>query len=152
MSDGTPRSASPIRAWVSERPRPLLLFATLVAVVATTGSLYLSLGLGLIPCRLCWYQRILMYPLVVVLGMAVVEGRREIYQTVLPLSVIGGAIAAYHSLLQLSTASGSQCTLGGGGCGTVLLQVYGLSIPNLSLIAFVLITVAMLVLAVRPAR
>ncbi|QGN07165.1 disulfide bond formation protein B [Halorhabdus sp. CBA1104] len=152
MHDETPRLASASRAWVSERPRPLLLFATLVALVATTGSLYLSLGLGLVPCRLCWYQRILMYPLVVVLGMAVVDGRRAVYRTVLPLSVAGGAIAAYHSLLQLSAATGSQCTLGGGGCGTVLYEIYGFSIPNLSLIAFVLITVAMLVLAVRPAQ
>ncbi|WP_181684761.1 disulfide bond formation protein B [Halorhabdus salina] len=152
MTEQTAQSTWSIRAWIDEPPRPLLAIGTLVAVVATAGSLYLSLGLGLIPCRLCWYQRILMYPLVVVLGMAAVEGRREVYRTALPLSVIGGAIAAYHSLLQLAATSGSQCTLGGGGCGTVLLRVFGLSIPNLSLLAFVLITVSMLVLAVRPAR
>jgi len=128
--------------------RPLIAAATLIAAVATAGSLYLSLGLGLVPCRLCWYQRILMYPLVVVLGVATVENRRTIYRTVLPLSTLGGAIAAYHSLLQASAATG-QCTPG-GGCGTVLLRVFGLSIPNLSLLAFTLITGVMAALVVRP--
>ena len=119
--------------------RHLLAFGTLVAVVATTGSLYLSLGLGLIPCELCWYQRILMYPLVVVFGVAVVEKRVSVYRTVLPLSVLGASIAAYHSWLQIA-GSGLQCGVG-AGCGAVLLRVFGLTIPNLSLIAFLLVTV-----------
>ena len=118
--------------------RHLLAFGTLVAVVATTGSLYLSLGLGLIPCELCWYQRILMYPLVAVLGVALVEKRATVYRTVLPLSLLGGSIAAYHSWLQL-TASGLQCGVG-GSCATVLLRVFGLTIPNLSLVAFLLVS------------
>ncbi|WEL21920.1 disulfide bond formation protein B [Halorhabdus sp. BNX81] len=132
------------------RSRTLLGFATLVAVVATVGSLYLSLGLGLIPCTLCWYQRILMYPLVVVLGVAFVENRETIFRTVLPLSVFGGGIAAYHSLLQLTSSTGNQCTI--GGCGSVLFRVAGLTIPNLSLLAFVLITASMLVLVARSSE
>lgn len=131
----------------ADRSRSVLGVATLVAAVATCGSLYLSLGLGLIPCTLCWYQRILMYPLVVVLGVAFIEDRKTIYRTVLPLSVFGGAIAAYHSLVQLQPTTGSQCSI--GGCGSVLFRVAGLSIPNLSLLGFVLITASMLVLAVR---
>ncbi|WP_136687681.1 disulfide bond formation protein B [Halorhabdus amylolytica] len=129
--------------------RTWLAVATLIAVVATAGSLYLSLGLGLVPCRLCWYQRILMYPLVIVLGIASFENRRGVFRTALPLSTLGGGIAAYHSMLQVSAATGGACTLGGGGCGTIQLRVLGLSIPNLSLLAFALITTAMLVLAVR---
>ena len=61
-----------------------LAAGTLVAIVATTGSLFLSLGLGLVPCELCWYQRILMYPLVIVLGVAAVENRRRVFLTALP--------------------------------------------------------------------
>ena len=117
--------------------RHLLAGGGLVALVATSGSLYLSLGMGLIPCELCWYQRILMYPLVVVFGVALVERRATVYRTVLPLSVLGASIAAYHSWLQV-TASGLQC--GVGGCAAVLLRVFGLTIPNLSLVAFVLVT------------
>jgi disulfide bond formation protein DsbB len=128
---------------VSQRPdrltaRHLLAAGTLVTVVATAGSLYFSLGMGLIPCELCWYQRILMYPLVVVFGVALVEERATVYRTVLPLSVLGASIAAYHSWLQIA-GSGLQCGVG-GGCGTVLFRVFGLTIPNLSLVAFLLVT------------
>ncbi|WP_415380792.1 disulfide bond formation protein B [Halosimplex sp. TS25] len=124
-------------------PHALLAFGALVAAVATAGSLYFSLGMGLVPCDLCWYQRVLMYPLVVVLGVALLERRTGVYRTVLPLSVGGAALAAYHSWLQLSSAG--RCAFD-GGCAAVQLRVVGLSIPNLSLIAFVLITatVAML--------
>ena len=119
-------------------PRYLSAFGALVAVVATAGSLYLSLGLGLVPCELCWYQRILLYPLVVVFGVASVEDRAAVYWTVLPLSVLGTSVAAYHSWLQI-TASGLQCGVG-GSCAAVLLRVFGLTIPNLSLVAFLLVT------------
>ncbi|ELZ22482.1 disulfide bond formation protein dsbb [Halosimplex carlsbadense 2-9-1] len=118
-------------------PRYPLAAGALVALVATAGSLYLSEGMGLVPCELCWYQRVLMYPLVVVFGVALVEGRPGVYRTVLPLSTLGVAVAAYHSWLQI--AAGGRCGLG-GGCAAVQLRVVGLTIPNLSLIAFGLIT------------
>ena len=120
-----------------------LAFGTLVALVATAGSLYFSLGLGLVPCELCWYQRILMYPLVLVLGVAALENRRRVFLTALPLSVLGTVVAAYHSWLQVSDTTGT-CSVG-GGCSAIQYQVAGLSIPNLSLIAFVLITVILVV-------
>lgn len=123
------------------QPRSLLAFATVVAVVATAGSLFLSLGLGLIPCRLCWYQRILMYPLVVVLWIAAYEGNNRVWRTVLPLSIGGVAIAGYHSYVQLAPAGDAQCTV---GCGIVQFRVLGLAIPNLSLLAFLLITASVL--------
>jgi disulfide bond formation protein DsbB len=116
--------------------RPLLAAGAVVAAVATAGSLYLSLGLGLVPCELCWYQRVLMYPLVVVFGVAAAERRRRVYRVSLALSVPGAAVAAYHSWLQLSPAG--SCTV--GGCGAVQLRVLGLTIPNLSLLAFLLVT------------
>ena len=119
-----------------------LASGAVVATVATTGRLWFSLGLGLVPCTLCWYQRILMYPLVIVLGVAVVENHGTIWRTVTPLSVVGGVIAAYHSLLQATTTS---CTFA-GPCAVVQwrLPVLGLTIPNLSLIAFVLVTITAL--------
>ena len=118
---------------------------TLVAVVATAGSLYFSLGLGLVPCELCWYQRILMYPLVLVLGVAALENRRRGFLTALPLSILGVVVAAYHSWLQVSGTTGT-CSVG-GGCSAIQYQILGLSIPNLSLIAFVLITLLLVVTA-----
>ncbi|MEA5387765.1 disulfide bond formation protein B [Haloarculaceae archaeon H-GB11] len=117
----------------------MLALATLVALVATTGSLFFSQVLGLIPCELCWYQRILMYPLVVVLGVAAVEERANVARTVLPLSTLGIAVATYHSFLQTTT---NQSTCAVGACGSVQYRILGLTIPNLSLVAFVLVTVA----------
>jgi disulfide bond formation protein DsbB len=115
----------------------LLGAATVVALVATGGSLYFSQVLGLIPCELCWYQRILMYPLVVVLGVAAYERRRGVVRTVLPLSALGVGVATYHSFLQTTT---NQSTCAVGACGSVQYRIVGLTIPNLSLVAFVLVT------------
>jgi disulfide bond formation protein DsbB len=86
-----------------------------------------------------------MYPLVVVFGVAFVERRLGVYRTVLPLSTLGTVVAAYHSWLQI--ASGGRCGLG-GGCAAVQLRVVGLTIPNLSLVAFGLITATAAALAV----
>ena len=127
-----------------------LSVATVVATVATAGSLWFSLGVGLTPCDLCWYQRILMYPLVVVLGVAAVEGRAAVLRTALPLVAFGGSLAAYHSYLQ---ATVTECTLG-GPCAAVQWQspVLDLSIPNLSLVAFALLAVLLVGMQMRVGR
>ena len=126
--------------------RLLLAGGALVACIATAGSLYLSEFLGLIPCELCWYQRILMYPLVLVIGVAALEDRPSVYRTALPLSVAGVGIAAYHSYVQVAVES-TTCTV--GGCGSVQYRLLGLSIPNLSLIAFVLISLGLFVAVIE---
>ncbi|WP_066417961.1 disulfide bond formation protein B [Halorubrum aethiopicum] len=122
-----------------DRATAWLSTATLVAAVATAGSLRFSLGLGLEPCTLCWYQRILMYPLVVVLGVATLEKRTAVRRTALPLVIPGLCLAGYHSFLQATTG---RCTFG-GPCAAVQWRdpVVGLTIPNLSLVAFGLIAV-----------
>jgi len=127
-----------------------LSVATLVATVATAGSLWFSLGRGLTPCDLCWYQRILMYPLVAVLGVATAENRPAVVRTALPLVGIGLSLAAYHSYIQ---ATLTECTIG-GPCATVQWQspVIGLTIPNLSLVAFGLLAVLLVGLWVRVDR
>jgi disulfide bond formation protein DsbB len=119
--------------------RRLLAAGALVALVATAGSLYLSEVWGLAPCGLCWYQRILMYPLIAVFGVALYERRPEAYLTALALAVPGALVAGYHSWLQ---AFGEACALG-GGCVAVQyrLEPLGLTIPNLALIAFLLMVV-----------
>ncbi|SFG34864.1 disulfide bond formation protein DsbB [Halopelagius inordinatus] len=124
----------------TRRTRVVLAAATAVAAVATAGSLYFSLGLGLVPCDLCWYQRILMYPLVVVLGVAAVERRRTVFWTVLPLSALGVVVSSYHVYLQVAPGGGT-CSLG-GGCASIQYAMLGglLTIPRLSLLAFLLIT------------
>ena len=121
--------------------RTILVACTAVAAVATGGSLYFSEVLGLYPCDLCWIQRIGMYPLVVVLGVAAYEDRIGVRRTALPLSVGGGLVAAYHSYIQLTPAA--SCSLD-GGCTSVQYELFGLlSIPNLALIAFSLISIGL---------
>lgn len=119
----------------SPRADRALLAAWAVAVAATTGSLYYQFGMGLVPCELCWFQRVFMYPLVVVLGYAALVGQADAHRPVLPLAVPGLLLAAYHSYLQ--AAPGLVCSF--AGCGVVQYRLLGLSIPNQSLLAFALI-------------
>ncbi|GGM62698.1 disulfide bond formation protein DsbB [Halarchaeum rubridurum] len=128
------------------RSRTLLAVAALLATVATAGSLTYSLVLGYPPCELCWYQRILMYPLVGVLAYAFLTGDDGVYRLVLPFCAGGIALAAYQSYLQV--VAGGTCTF--GGCAAV--HVRPVTIPNQSLVAFCLIAVCMVALAVRGRR
>jgi disulfide bond formation protein DsbB len=78
----------------------LLYLAWIIALVATVGSLFFSEVMDLPPCVLCWYQRIAMYPLVVIIGIGIVTndgGRMKNYA--LPVCLIGLAISVYHNLL-----------------------------------------------------
>jgi disulfide bond formation protein DsbB len=121
--------------------REWLALGTLVAAAATAGSLYFSEVLGLIPCELCWYQRVFMYPLVVVLGIAAIENRPEVHRTALALAVPGAGVAAYHSAIQ--RLGGGSCSIG-SGCTSIQFELLGLSIPNMALLAFVLVIGAVL--------
>jgi len=130
--------------------RRLLLGCTLVAVVATSGSLYFSEIANYTPCTLCWYQRILMYPLVVVLGVATYEDRRAVWRTALPLSGLGIGVSAYHTALQLTPTA--QCSAG-IGCGVIEWDgLWIFTIPRLALLAFVLVSAGLVVLAVIDRR
>ncbi|MFB6123734.1 MAG: disulfide bond formation protein B [Haloferacaceae archaeon] len=134
-----------LRTVLARRLRTVLVALTVVAAVATAGSLWFSLGLGLTPCRLCWYQRILMYPLVVVLGVASVEDRPRAWLTALPLSLGGVAVAAYHSYLQVAPSPAQTCSIGGESCVRIQYSMADglLTIPRLSLVAFVLLSVGL---------
>ncbi len=129
-----------------DRHRSVLTLATTIALVATTGSLYFSEVLGLVPCDLCWIQRILMYPLVIVFGVAAIENRIGVWKTALPLSGLGILASTYHVYLQFQPAA--SCSIG-GGCTSIQYQTAGgvLTIPRLALIAFVLVTGLSLALA-----
>ena len=122
--------------------RPTLAALTLVAAVATAGSLYFSEVLGLTPCDLCWIQRVFMYPLTVVLGVAAYERRAGVWRTGLPLSLAGGGVAAYHSWLQVQPAA--RCTID-AGCTTIQYPMLGglLTIPRLALLGFLLVSLGL---------
>lgn len=117
------------------------------ALVATIGSLFLSEIVHLPPCLLCWYQRIAMYPLVVILGVGILRRDQKLYQYALPLAAIGWAIALYHSLLQWHIIPDrlAPCVQG-ISCTTVQVHLLGfITIPFMSLVAFSIIVGALLV-------
>ncbi|SFB80705.1 disulfide bond formation protein DsbB [Halobiforma haloterrestris] len=132
--------------------RRLLVATVVVAAVATLGSLYFGEIRGYPPCDLCWYQRICMYPLTVVLGVAALEDRTGAWRTALPLSGVGLLVAAYHVAIQATGSSGATCGVG-GGCGSVYWRGLGVfTIPRLSLVAFVLVTAGLLGVAALERR
>src|SRR5664279_3722944 len=92
----------------------LAQFALLVATLATLGSLFFSEVLKLPPCVLCWYQRICMYPLFLILAVSIWKKDKNLPFFVLPLSMIGTIIAIYHNLLyyKIIPESLAPCTLG----------------------------------------
>ena len=73
-----------------------LRLAWFIAVIAMAGSLYYSEVAGFPPCEYCWYQRIAMYPLVVILGIAILRRDTGVRRYVLPLAIPGGLISMYH--------------------------------------------------------
>lgn len=121
----------------------LLLFMWTVALTATLGSLYFSEIRGYEPCDLCWYQRILMYPLVLILGVAYVQRNPKIAITSLIFSVIGGCISAYHySIQKLTFMQESAPACGRVACTGEYINYLGfITIPFLALIAFILIAI-----------
>jgi disulfide bond formation protein DsbB len=116
--------------------------AWMAALVATAGSLFFSEVMDLPPCILCWYQRIAMYPLVLVIGVGIVMRDTRWKYYALPLSLTGLAISVYHNLLyyHLIPESLTPCKEG-ISCTTVQIEWLGfLTIPLMALMAFVLVT------------
>ncbi len=127
----------------------LLYGAWFVSLIATLGSLYFSEIKGFIPCELCWYQRISMYPLVLILGIATFQNDLKAFRYVLPLSLLGGSISVLHYLEQkIPGFGGFKPCVNGVPCNTEYINWLGfITIPFLALIAFVFITAFMLLLA-----
>lgn len=117
-----------------------LTTAWLVAATSTGGSLYYSEIAGYIPCELCWWQRIAMYPLVIVLLVAAVRGDRAIRPYVIPVAAGGFLIAAYHYAIQtFPSLQGTVCAVD-APCTARWVEVYGfISIPFMAMCGFALI-------------
>ncbi|HYH93194.1 MAG TPA: disulfide oxidoreductase [Candidatus Saccharimonadales bacterium] len=117
-----------------------LTMAWVVALFATAGSLYFSEVAGFEPCTLCWYQRIAMYPLVVILAIAASRRERSgaIYGAA--LAAVGAVIAAYHVALEWFPALDSGACDPDNPCTLLWFRVFGfISLPTLALAAFLLI-------------
>ncbi|MCF6257374.1 MAG: disulfide bond formation protein B [Gammaproteobacteria bacterium] len=124
----------------------LIFIAWLVAMLSTLGSLFFSEIMGLIPCELCWYQRIFMFPLAVILLLGLHPLDSRVIRYALPIAAIGLLFTIYHSLLFYGLIPENlQPCRQGISCaddGMVLFDI--LPIPLLSLAAFVAIIILLL--------
>ena len=118
-----------------------LWLASAVAIAAMFGSLYLSEIVHLIPCKFCWYQRIAMYPLAVILLIAAWRKDNGIRIYAAVLAVIGLGIAIWHRLLQeFPTLDSGACAAVGPPCsGAYILEFGFVTIPYMALSSFLLI-------------
>ena len=130
-----------------------LIFAGwLLAVVATLGSLFFSEVMALEPCVLCWYQRIFMYSLAVILLVALFPLDLGVIRYALPLAVIGWGFAVYHYLVYSGYIPESlqPCSKNGPSCSEVNLELFGLiTIPMMSILAFTILIVLLLIVRKR---
>ena len=129
----------------------LLFGAWLLASVGTLGSLFFSEVMDFAPCSLCWYQRIFMYPLVIVLGIGLLPFDPKVVRYGLPLAVGGWLAALYHTLLYegIIPESLAPCSKG-VSCSEEYIELLGfLSIPALSLLAFTAMVAALVALRLR---
>ncbi len=121
-----------VPAWAAELALPL---AATIATVTTIGSLYYSEVAGFPPCTLCWYQRIAIYPQVVVLGVAAWRRDTSVWLTSTILAGIGIAISAWHVVIERNPALAGPCDPA-NPCTLKWVEEFGiLTIPTMAAIA-----------------
>ena len=125
----------------------LLIFsAWLIAAVSTLGSLFFSEVMELIPCVLCWYQRIFLFPLAIILLIGLFPLDKKVVNYALPLAIIGLLLTVYHCLLFFGVIPENlQPCSQGVSCTDDNMELFGfLPIPLLALIAFLMIIILLL--------
>jgi disulfide bond formation protein DsbB len=125
----------------------------LVSAIATGGSLFFSEIAHFIPCELCWYQRICMYPLSIVTLLAALANDRRVARYLLPLPLVGAGVSVYHLLVENGVvAQTTACLISApGGCATKWINEFGyVTIPTLALTGFALCFAFLLLAALPP--
>lgn len=121
--------------------------AWIVATVTTLGSLYYSEIAHFVPCALCWYQRIAVYPLVLLLGIAALRRDRAVRIYVIAQCAVGAVIATYHAYIQaFPPETGTSFCTAEAPCTTRYVWELGfVSLPFMALTAFLFIITLMIV-------
>ncbi|WP_246939056.1 disulfide oxidoreductase [Bacillus pinisoli] len=133
-----------MKATIHSKIESLFFMAWAVSVIATVGSLFFSEIMLFIPCELCWYQRIFMYPLALLMGIGLIKKEYEqLSLYVLPFSIIGGCISFYHYLIQkVEFLASTSISCGVVPCTGQYINWFGfITIPFLALTAFTTITI-----------
>jgi disulfide bond formation protein DsbB len=143
LADGVHEGFTNVRVRLS----PMALTAAWgVSFLATAGSLYFSEVANYLPCTLCWYQRIAMYPLVVIIGIAAVRRDTGVRIYAIPVALIGAAISSYHYLLEWFPDIDAGACSAVIPCTQVWFREFGfVSMPLLALIAFGLVITFLLI-------
>lgn len=117
------------------RPHAVALGSAITGT-ATLGSLYLSEVAGYVPCELCWVQRIFMYSLAVILGVAVLRRRADVWAYAAPLAAAGAATSTWHVIVQRLPAAQGSCDPN-NPCSAILIERFGfITIPTMAGVAF----------------
>jgi disulfide bond formation protein DsbB len=126
--------------------------AFLVTAIATGGSLFFSEIAGYVPCELCWFQRICMYPLSILTLFAAITDDRRVARYLLPFPVIGAGVSTYHLLVENGVVEQQQaCLVTAGGCATKWINEFGyMTIPTLALTGFALAFAFLLLASFEP--
>ena len=130
-----------------------LWLAFVVASIATGGSLFFSEIAHFVPCELCWYQRICMYPLSITTLLAALFDDPRAARYLLPLPVVGAGVSVYHLLVENGVVGESlTCRISApGGCTVKWINEFGyVTIPTLALTAFALVFAFLLLAAYEP--
>jgi disulfide bond formation protein DsbB len=138
-----------IRAWLEGYE---LWLAFVVSAIATGGSLFFSEIAHFVPCELCWFQRICMYPLSIATLLAALANDRRAARYLLPLPLVGAGVSVYHLLVENGVVHQAQACLisAPGGCATKWINEFGyMTIPALALTGFAL-CFAFLLLSALP--
>lgn len=133
---------------------PLVFLSWLVATVSTLGAIFLGEVMGLTPCILCWYQRICMFPLVLILAAGLFPGDARVVRYAFPLALIGLGIAVLHLLVSEGVIPETlmPCTQG-VPCSQQLIEWFGfLTIPILSVAAFAAITAMLIAIHFKASK
>lgn len=123
-----------------------IFFAFMSSLVATLGSLFFSEIMNFIPCSLCWYQRVFMYPLVFIFLVNLLYPDKEVFKYSFPLVIVGLILSSYHNLLvyKIIPDNLSPC-ISGVPCSVDYLNYFGfITIPFLAFISFLLIAIFLL--------
>lgn len=135
-----PRVDAARRAFDAVSPA-LFPLAWLVAAVATAGSLYFSEVANYEPCRLCWFQRIAMYPIAVVLLIALIRRDLAARWYAIPMAVVGAGVSIYHYYIEWNPEAESGCSAF-NPCSLVWFRRFGfVSLPFMALCGFVSVVV-----------
>ena len=108
----------------------------LVSSASILGSLFYSEIVGFPPCVLCWWQRVLIYPQVILFVTALLKRKSDVFIYAVPLSILSALVSFYHQYVYMGGKSLLPCTALGGACSKIYVMAFGyITIPMMSLTA-----------------